>query len=124
MVGHNEAEIDFCDEAIDVCVNKRIEKRPEPKTALRRLIKIAQGDTHQSRIVANFLLAWWNSDTCGAFKLTEIWSVDLQIAEDMISVFELFAFSREYPHAYGPRSEFEDLIRAWRPKLVKKRKRE
>lgn len=110
--------------AIDVRVDEALEKRLEARQALRRLITIAQGDTGQSRIVANFLLAWWNSDTCGAFKLTEIWGVDLQIAEDMISVFELFAFSREYPHAYGDRSEFEDLIRAWRPKLVKKKKRE
>jgi hypothetical protein len=33
--------------------------------ALERLIQVAQGDTGQSRIVANFLLAWWNAEECG-----------------------------------------------------------
>lgn len=40
----------------------RPEEMLEPeKAALERLLKIAQGDTGQSRRVADFLLAWWNS---------------------------------------------------------------
>jgi hypothetical protein len=35
------------------------------RDALNRLIEIAQGDTGQCRIVADFLLAWWNADECG-----------------------------------------------------------
>jgi hypothetical protein len=46
------------------------------RAALQRLIQIAQDDTGQSRIVANFLLAWWNAGECGGFDLTDVWGVD------------------------------------------------
>jgi hypothetical protein len=51
-----------------------------------RLFRVAQGDTGQSRIVANFLLAWWNAAECGGFDLTDVWSVDTAIAEDILQV--------------------------------------
>ena len=44
------------------------------RTALERLIRVAQSDTGQSRIVANFLLAWWNAAECGGFDLTDVWA--------------------------------------------------
>jgi hypothetical protein len=50
------------------------------RAALERLIEMAQGDTGQSRIVANFLLAWWNAAECGGFDLTDVWAVDTAIA--------------------------------------------
>jgi hypothetical protein len=59
--------------------------------ALERLIQIAEGDTGQSRIVANFLLAWWNAGECGGFDLTDVWGVDTSIAVDMLRVFALMA---------------------------------
>jgi hypothetical protein len=59
--------------------------------ALDRLIQIALGDTGQSRIVANFLLAWWNAEQCGGFDLTDVWGVDTSIAADMQHVFGLLA---------------------------------
>lgn len=34
-------------------------KQDNERAALARLIKIAKGDTGQSRRVADFLLAWW-----------------------------------------------------------------
>lgn len=44
----------------------RPEEILEPeKSALERLITIAQRDTGQSRRVADFLLAWWNAGQCG-----------------------------------------------------------
>jgi len=52
----------------------------EIRTAIGRLIQIAQGATGQSRRVANFLLAWWNAEECGRFDLTELWGVDASIA--------------------------------------------
>ena len=44
------------------------------RAALERLIRVAQGDTGQSRIVANFLLAWWNAADWGRFALTDVWA--------------------------------------------------
>jgi hypothetical protein len=40
------------------------------RAALERLVAHAHGDTHQSRRVAAFLLAWWNAGECGAFDTT------------------------------------------------------
>ncbi|WP_456304106.1 DUF7673 family protein, partial [Acetobacter pasteurianus] len=45
-------------------------KQDNQRAALARLIKIAKGDTGQSRRVADFLLAWWNAGSCGSFDLT------------------------------------------------------
>lgn len=48
------------------------------QAALERLIKIAQADTGQSRMTAEFLLSWWNASNCGGFDLTTLWGVDAQ----------------------------------------------
>jgi hypothetical protein len=85
------------------------------RAALERLIQIAQGDTGQSRIVANFLLAWWNAEECGGFDLTDVWGVDTSIAVDMLRVFALLAGCHQYPDAMGYRKHFEAIVRAWRP---------
>jgi len=87
--------------------------------AVRRLVKIAQGDTGQSRRVADFLLAWWNAGSCGSFDLTELWAVDGEIADDMVAVFRLVADRHEYPTAYGLGEDFEQIVAAWRPELLK-----
>ena len=88
------------------------------RAALERLIEIAQSDTGQSRIVANFLLAWWNAQECGGFDLTDVWAVDTEIALDMLRVFALVAERRQYPDNMGYGRQFEDIVRAWRPALV------
>jgi hypothetical protein len=85
------------------------------RAALQRLIQIAQDDTGQSRIVANFLLAWWNAGECGGFDLTDVWGVDTAIAVDMLRVFALMAEGRQYPDALGYGKHFEAIVRAWRP---------
>ena len=90
----------------------------ESRAALERLIKIAQGDTGQSRIVANFLLAWWNAQECGGFDLTDVWGVDTSVAVDMLRVFALMAERRQYPDNMGYGRQFEAIVRAWRPALV------
>ena len=61
------------------------------KAALERLIRIAQGDTGQGRMTAEFLLSWWNAANCGGFDLTTMWGVDTEIAADMVTVFGLVA---------------------------------
>ncbi len=89
--------------------------RPDRSSAaLERLIQIAQGDTGQSRIVANFLLAWWNAGECGGFDLTDVWGVDTAIAVDMLRVFALLAGCHHYPDAMGYSKQFEAIVRIWR----------
>ncbi|MGE4339703.1 MAG: hypothetical protein AB7E55_27630 [Pigmentiphaga sp.] len=87
--------------------------------ALKRLVKIAHGDTGQSRLVANFLLAWWNAGSCGGFDLTDLWGVDRAIANDMIAVIVLIASRHDYPDVYGLRTDFERMVAEWRPELLK-----
>ena len=100
--------------------------RPNPAlrkagiAALERLIDIARRDTGQSQRVADFLLAWWNATSCGGFDLTDFWSVDAEIADDMLVVIGLIRESRAYPDTLGtPAHEaFRELVKLWRPQLA------
>ena len=87
------------------------------QAALERLIKIAQSDTGQSRMTAEFLLSWWNASNCGGFDLTTLWAVDTEIAADMVMVFALVASCRRYPDDLGYGEEFRRIVHAWRPAL-------
>jgi hypothetical protein len=86
--------------------------------ALDRLVKIAKGDTGQSRRVADFLLAWWNAGSCGGFDFTNLWGVDTVIARDMVAVVSLIATHHNYPTAFGLEKDFERIIAEWRPHLL------
>jgi hypothetical protein len=46
------------------------------RTALDRLLTLADSDTGQSRRAANFILAWWNAETLGGFDLADLFAVD------------------------------------------------
>ena len=81
---------------------------------LQRLMRIAEGDSGQSRVVADFLLAWWNADEYGGFNLTDVWAVDGRIAEDMLAVFTQIVLSRSYPDTLGYEKEFESIVSWWR----------
>ncbi len=85
--------------------------------ALHRLIQIARRDTGQSRRVADFLLSWWNAVTCGKFDPTDLWAVDTEIAQDMLTVLEMIARVRQYPSAMGLGPQFRELVALWRPDL-------
>lgn len=91
----------------------------EGMQALQRLIEIARSDTQQSKRVADFLLSWWNATSCGGFDLSDFWSVDAEIADDMISVIGLIRRSRAYPDTFGPHvhDQFKALVSLWRPQL-------
>ncbi|GLK96366.1 hypothetical protein GCM10008164_41080 [Achromobacter xylosoxidans] len=88
--------------------------------ALQRLIEIALRDTGQSKRVADFLLSWWNATSCGGFDLSDLWSVDGEIADDMMSVIELIRRSRAYPDTFGTHvhEQFKRLVNLWRPQLI------
>lgn len=81
---------------------------------MERLIRIAQGDSGQCRIVADFLLAWWNAAEYGGFDLTEVWAVDTKIAEDMLEVFGQLVHERRYPDSLGYDKQFQTIVRRWR----------
>jgi len=87
--------------------------------ALARLIHIAMSDTGQSRRVASFLLSWWNATSCGGFDLADFWSVDAEIADDMLLVIGLIRQTRAYPDTLGTEihGQFKALVSLWRPEL-------
>ncbi|MDH0734780.1 DUF7673 family protein [Achromobacter spanius] len=88
--------------------------------ALQRLIEIARRDTQQSKRVADFLLSWWNATSCGGFDLSDFWSVDAEIADDMVTVIGLIRRSRAYPDTFGTQvhDQFKALVTLWRPALI------
>lgn len=88
------------------------------KAALERLLKVAAGDTGQSRRVADFLLAWWNAGSCGGFDMTTLWGLDTDLARDCTQVFAFVAVNSHYPDSLGYSPQFERVIRAWRPELA------
>lgn len=92
--------------------------RPEEQAALERLIQIAQGDTGQSRRVADFLLAWWNAGDCGSFDLTNLWNVDTAILTDMTIVFAMIGRLHSYPDTLGYKDDFVRIVELWRPEFA------
>lgn len=73
---------------------------------------------HQSRHVADFLLAWWNAGESDAYPITTAWGVDDEIADDMVTVFRLAVHARSYPDTFGYGPQFEAIMKAWRPELI------
>ena len=90
---------------------------PNERSALDRLIGHAMRDSGQSRKVADYLLAWWNADTCGRFDFRDMWSCDDEIVADMVTVFALIGRCNAYPDAVGYKEQFQALVRDWRPDL-------
>jgi len=98
--------------------------RPDEIAALNRLLAIAcannpdgsmsQGSTHQSMIVADFLLAWWDSINCGHFDITSLWAIDGVIVADMQLVFGMIARVRVYPDMLGYEEQFKTVMDSWR----------
>lgn len=86
--------------------------------ALERLLAIAHNDTGQSRRVSDFLLSWWNSPTCGGFDPTDLWALDQQIIADVLLMIQVISMHQSYPDSLGFSSEFERLVKQWRPHLI------
>ncbi|AAF84866.1 hypothetical protein XFPR_04555 [Xylella fastidiosa] len=71
--------------------------------------------TGESRRVADFLLAWWNVDSCGSFDLTALWGLGDAITVDMTTVFTCIARVSKYPDSLGYEADFKAILRQWRP---------
>ena len=85
------------------------------KAAMERLIKIAQTNTGQGGMTAEFLLSWWNARNFGGFDLTRLWEVDPEIAADMVTVFNIVAKCRRvFPDDLGYDEEFRRIVHTWR----------
>ena len=89
----------------------------QQKAALERLIRIAQGDTGQSRMTAEFLLSWGMRPIAAASISLRSGGVDTKIAADMVTVFGLVAVCHRYPDDLGYGEEFRRIVHAWRPAL-------
>lgn len=87
------------------------------KAALERLLEVAMRGTGQSEIVANFLLAWWNTEECGRFDFKQLWGVDTAIADDVLTVLRMVVEQSNYPDVLGYEKQFGRLVRLWRPAL-------
>lgn len=102
-------------------VMKQLNASPEAANemaALTRLVAIAKSDTGQSRKVADFLLAWWNADTCGGFDLFHLCNVDKAIADDMLAVCRIIQRTHAYPDSFGFKADFEKMVADWRPRIA------
>ena len=87
----------------------------DDRNSLQRLIKVAKNKTPQSGFVANFLLAWWDAKTYGAFDLRDLWHLDHDFIDDMINVIRIITLERSSPAALGYGEEFALIIENWRP---------
>lgn len=87
------------------------------RAAFERLLDLARSDTGQARRVANFILAWWNTESLGGFDIADLFALDAAIANDTATVFDWVARrpNAVYPEEY--RGEIEALIEAWRPEV-------
>lgn len=87
----------------------------DERNALERLIRHAKRDSNQACRVANFLLGWWNARTLGGFDFTELWMLDDDILDDVMTVFMGFAMRpRLYADAMGYEGDFHEIIRRHR----------
>jgi len=86
------------------------------KMALDRLILEAKTPTGEGGRVADFLLAWWNADTCGGFNPIKAWSCEDNVVEDIVTIFSYIVRNqRRFPDYLGYGEKFESLMRQWRP---------
>jgi len=83
--------------------------------ALKRLLARAAEDDGEP--IADFLLAWWNPQTCGNVVISELWGHDAQTTADFTTVFGLAIRSMSRPDSLGYESEFNALLKLRRPHL-------
>ncbi|HZQ53000.1 MAG TPA: hypothetical protein VFB14_12430 [Bryobacteraceae bacterium] len=95
-------------------------KYTEVLEALKRLFRIAMTDTGQARQVADFLLSWHNAAENGGWDPTDLWNVDDEIADDILTVLQFPRVRHEYAGELGFRSEMRTAWEQWRGASVQK----
>lgn len=93
---------------------------PEVEEALVRLFELARHDSGQSRIAADFLLAWWNAQYHGGFDIAGLFSLDGAVARDIATVVAHLSRCSSAVHAdaFGHGDEMLALIARWRPEAL------
>jgi len=87
---------------------------------LDRLLDVANRDTGQSRRVADFLLSWWNADTCGGWNPVDLWGLDPALRVDILRVIIYLSLpGASYPDTLGYKTAFERLVQERRPHLIR-----
>lgn len=84
------------------------------KQALEQLIAVAQTDTGQGKVCANFLLAWHNPDENGGFALTELWALDDELAQACVVVARWLGQYAIYPSELGYSEALHAIWQRWR----------
>ncbi|WP_210433212.1 DUF7673 family protein [Vreelandella massiliensis] len=87
---------------------------PSSKTALEALISVAQTDTGQAKVCADFLLAWHNPDENGGFAITDLWGLDAELADACTKVFQWLCEHSVYPDELGYGDEMKLIWTRWR----------
>jgi len=83
--------------------------------ALERLLAFAVGKGLQNKIVADFLLAWWDADRYGRFDLQRTVALNEAFLEDVAAVSTFVAHSPAHPESLGYAEQFNAIIRKWHP---------
>src|SRR5665213_1173875 len=85
------------------------------RAAIGRLMQNALGASGQARMVADFLLAWHNAEENGGWNPVELWSLDNQILDDVLTALQVIG--REcgrYPDNLGFEREIQLVWTLWR----------
>jgi len=99
-----------------VCLVAEDEGEPDVQAALARLFEVAFRHSGQSRIVAQFLLAWWNGGAWGGFVVSDLFRLDADLAVDVGTVFKHLSqrSGAAYIDAYGFGPEMRQLVDRYR----------
>jgi hypothetical protein len=82
--------------------------------SVAHLMRLALGNTGQSRRVADFLLAWHNADENGGWDPTDLWGLDTALAADILAVLHLLCEEHAYPETLGFGEELKAIWQLWR----------
>ena len=83
--------------------------------ALERLLTFAVGKGMQNKIVADFLLAWWDAERYGRFDLQRTVALNAALLEDIAALATFVQRCSTHPEAMGYGEQFNAVIRKWRP---------